>query len=139
MHRVHHKLQDTPPDPLNLNRGSFYLYFSKWFTKVPKDFEEEANKIWMKDVETDKLVMLQYRFCTKIDNSKPPLTVKEFQILPALRFHLYNDDSNTCSHYFIQRSTACSIFGQHVSMALYVDSIFDFKRLFAHVWLSTSR
>lgn len=61
MHRVHHKFQDTPPDPLYMGRGLFYVYFTRWFMKEPKEFVDEAKKIWMDDFESDKLIMFQHR------------------------------------------------------------------------------
>lgn len=64
---MHHKFQDTPADPLFMDRGLLYVYFTRWFLKEPPEFVVEADKIWMGDFTSNKAVMFQHKWVLTSD------------------------------------------------------------------------
>ncbi|XP_075974347.1 acyl-CoA Delta-9 desaturase-like [Anticarsia gemmatalis] len=61
-HRVHHKYVDTDADPHNATRGFFFSHIGWLLLKKHPDILAKGKDIYLKDVQTDKLLRFQQKY-----------------------------------------------------------------------------
>ncbi|KAG5671365.1 hypothetical protein PVAND_001566 [Polypedilum vanderplanki] len=61
IHRSHHQFVDTNADPHNSRRGLFFSHFGWMLIKPHQDVEKFGQKINLRDLENDKIVMFQHK------------------------------------------------------------------------------
>lgn len=61
-HRAHHKFTDTNADPHSASRGFFFAHMGWLLCKKHPDVKKCGEKIDMKDLERDPVVMFQKKY-----------------------------------------------------------------------------
>ena len=61
-HRLHHKYNDTNADPHNSARGLFFSHIAWFLVEKHPEFKKFGQKIDLKDIFADKLVMFQHKY-----------------------------------------------------------------------------
>lgn len=62
-HRIHHKYRGTDDDPYNYKRGFFYAHIGHRMQTGNPRRDEIVKEIDMSDIEADRIVMFQKKYC----------------------------------------------------------------------------